>query len=84
MWEEIYQFRSYLKEERDKRLKDGSIPDFKTLKAQQQKSSTNSKGPSQPTTGGEGRARGASKGEKQPSVISEIISDEPEVGPTKK
>jgi len=83
MWEEIYQFRPYLKEERDKRLKDGSIPDFKTLKAQQQKlSSSTSKGPSQPT--GETRGRSASKGEKQPSVITEPIADEQEVGPSKK
>jgi len=83
MWEEIYQFRPYLKEERDKRLKDGSIPDFKTLKAQQLKlSSSTSKTPSQPTIG-DNRSRGASKGEKT-CVISEPIADEPEVGPSKK
>jgi len=34
MWEEIYHFRPSLQEEREKRLKDGSIPDFKTYKQQ--------------------------------------------------
>jgi len=83
MWEEIYQFRPYLKEERDKRLKDGSIPDFKTLKAQQQKlASSTSKGPAQPI--GDNRSRGASKGGEKASNISEPIADEPEVGPSKK
>jgi len=84
MWEEIYQFRSSLQEEREKRLKDGSIPDFKTLKAQQPKllSSTTSKGPAQPIPT-DTRSRSSSKGEKT-SVISEPIADEPEVGPSKK
>jgi len=35
MWEEIYHFRTALQEERERRLKDGSIPDFATLKLQQ-------------------------------------------------
>jgi mitogen-activated protein kinase 1/3 len=84
MWEEIYQFRGYLKEEREKRLRDGSIPDFKTLKAQQVKlSSAQTKTSTQPTVG-DGRSRGASKGGEKTSVISEPIADEPEVGPGKK
>jgi len=84
MWEEIYQFRFYLKEERKKRLKDGSIPDFKTLKAQQVKLSSSQQKPSTQPTVGDGRTRGASKGGEKTSVISEPIADEPEVGPGKK
>jgi len=84
MWEEIYQFRFYLKEEREKRLKDGSIPDFKTLKAQQVKLSSSQQKPSTQPTVGDGRTRGASKGGEKTSVISEPIADEPEVGPGKK
>jgi len=34
MWEEIYHFRPHIQEDREKRLQDGSIPDFKTIKAQ--------------------------------------------------
>jgi len=34
MWEEIYHFRSQIKEDRERRIKDGSIPDFKTIKDQ--------------------------------------------------
>eukprot|EP00456_Euglypha_rotunda_P070017 TRINITY_DN6189_c0_g1_i20.p1 TRINITY_DN6189_c0_g1~~TRINITY_DN6189_c0_g1_i20.p1 ORF type:complete len:329 (-),score=63.97 TRINITY_DN6189_c0_g1_i20:251-1237(-) len=38
MWDEIYQFRPFLKEEREKRLKDGTLlpPDFASLRAQHQ------------------------------------------------
>jgi len=34
MWEEIYQFRSFLKEERERRLKDGTLlpPDYASLR----------------------------------------------------
>jgi len=87
MWEEIYQFRPSLKEERDKRLKDGSIPDFKTLKAQQQKLSSNTAktaGSNSQQPQGDNRSRTASKGGDKPSIISEPIPDEAEIGPTKK
>jgi len=83
MWEEIYHFRPSLKEEREKRLKDGSIPDFKTYKAQQQKFSSTSKGPTQqPAPGTDVRSRSSSKGDKQ--SISEPVADEPDVDPSKK
>jgi len=83
MWEEIYHFRPSLKEEREKRLKDGSIPDFKTYKAQQQKFSSTSKGPTQQLAPGtDVRARSSSKGDK--SSISEPIADDSDADPSKK
>jgi len=81
MWDEIYQFRGYLREERERRLKDGTIPDFKTLKAQQAKLAATKT--ISPPTASDSRSRGTSKSEKT-SVISEPIADEPEVGPGKK
>jgi len=76
VWEEIYQFRPSLQEEREKRLKDGSIPDFKTYKATS-KSTTQQLAP-----GTDVRSRSSSKWEK--SGISEPIADEPDDDPSKK
>jgi len=81
MWEEIYQFRAYLREERDRRLKDGTIPDFKTLKAQQVKQAASKPTGTPPVT--DSRGRSASKGGEKSAIISEPIADEPEVSTEK-